>query len=493
VTVIDLESKPHNRETAESAFSRQQKRFIVAMLAFATAALIIYRLSFVTILMACVATFYTTIVLLKVYLASKSVALLRFRPSYRPFPDPMPKITVLAPLYDEAPVVRRLIQRLDLLEWPREKLEVLLLIREDDYATRAALRGLCLPASFKIFDIAAKDYGTKPAALNAALRNVHSDYFVIYDAESCPEPDQLKKLHAALRAAGSGTVAAAGVPVVSNWQGRRSTFMSRMLAAEYTAHYQLHNPALMALGWPTPLPGNSVMFRLNAIKAIGLYDRFNKTEDADIGVRINRHGGQCVYVDTQSYEQAPTSYMAWMRQRRRWIDGFMQTYLVHMRHPVRLYRDLGAIRFLVFQVIVGGGPFLLLLNPFFLLMTAAYAVTGANVIRQIQPPITYYQSMLCFVVGNSFFLFLLMLGSMRKQMWSAVPWILFSPLYWIAMSHAAVAAVYDLIFQPRTWHKTEHQDDDIDVPFLRDIRLESALSGDSTPLAEVPLLARQPH
>lgn len=456
---LDQVSVAETRDTAVVALSRYQKWCLVVLVSAVIAGLLTFRLAFLTILLASITTIYSAIVLLKILLAATSASVPEHEP-YSPLPDSvLPRVTILAPLYDEGAVVCQLVNRLDQLEWPRKRLEVLLLIRDSDQATRQALHGFHLPRGFRVFDIEPEYYGTKPAALNAALQIAEGEYFVIYDAESIPDPKQLRDLYSGLRAAPPGTVAASGVPVVSNWRGGRSSFMSRMLAAEYAAHYQLHNPSLIARGWPAPLPGNSVMFQMDAIKQVGLYDRYNKTEDADIAVRIARRGWRTTCAMTESLEQAPISYGAWRRQRRRWIDGFMQTYLVHMRHPLRLYRDLGAVRFGVFQLVVGGGPLVLLINPILVTMTLAYALTGASVIRDLQPPFTYYQAMICFVFGNSFFVFLLMMGSMKKKMWDVVPWILLSPIYWLAMSHASLNALYDLFFQPGRWYKTAHDDD----------------------------------
>src|SRR2546423_9133251 len=83
-------------------------------------------------------------------------------------------------------------------------------------------------------------------------------------------------------------------------------------------------------------------FRTQALRDVGGWDPYNVTEDADLGIRLARFGFGATVIGSTTYEEAPARVRPWIRQRTRWFKGWMQTWLVHMRHPVRLARGLRA-------------------------------------------------------------------------------------------------------------------------------------------------------
>ena len=102
------------------------------------------------------------------------------------------------------------------------------------------------------------------------------------------------------------------------------------------------------------------------------------TEDADLGIRIARRGWDVRDDDSVTEEEANSRLGNWVRQRSRWIKGYIQTWLVHTRHPIRLWRELGTRRFLAFHLTLGFSTFTTLVNPFFWAMTLLYLVTGTR-------------------------------------------------------------------------------------------------------------------
>ena len=73
------------------------------------------------------------------------------------------------------------------------------------------------------------------------------------------------------------------------------------------------------------------------LRAIGGWDPYNVTEDADLGIRLARLGYRTTVIPSTTYEEAPARLRPWLRQRTRWFKGWLQTWLVHMRSPVRLW------------------------------------------------------------------------------------------------------------------------------------------------------------
>ena len=66
------------------------------------------------------------------------------------------------------------------------------------------------------------------------------------------------------------------------------------------------------------------------------------TEDADLGIRLAREGWHVGVLRSTTWEEAPPSFRVWKGQRTRWLKGWMQTYLVHMREPGRQRTTLEA-------------------------------------------------------------------------------------------------------------------------------------------------------
>jgi len=94
---------------------------------------------------------------------------------------------------------------------------------------------------------------------------------------------------------------------------------------------------------------------------------------------IARAGLHVQMIDSVTWEEANSEIANWTRQRSRWIKGYVQTYLVHMRSPRKLFRQLGLRSFLSFQLVVGGTPFTLLVNPVFWGLTLGYLATAGRV------------------------------------------------------------------------------------------------------------------
>ena len=180
------------------------------------------------------------------------------------------------------------------------------------------------------------------------------------------------------------------------------------------------------------------------------------TEDADLGLRIFKLGGRTAVVDSTTFEEANSVLDNWVRQRSRWVKGYIQTYLVHMRHPYRLWRQLGTGGFLSFQLVIGGTAFSFLLNPVLWALTALWFATRWEPIQELFPAPVYYMGALSLYGGNFAFAYMNVAGSLRRRYYSLVIWALLSPVYWVLMSVAAWKGLLQLFYRPFYWEKTVH-------------------------------------
>jgi cellulose synthase/poly-beta-1,6-N-acetylglucosamine synthase-like glycosyltransferase len=372
-----------------------------------------------------------------------------------PSDDDLPTYSIIVALYREAASVARLTRALEEIDYPSEKLEIKIVLEPDDLETRAALERLALRPEFDILLAPAAGPRTKPKALNAALPFITGSFVVVYDAEDRPERDQLRKAVAAFSASSRNLACVQARLVIDN---TADGWLAGFFTAEYAAQFDIFLPALAALRVPLPLGGTSNHLRVDVLRKAGGWDSFNVTEDADLGIRLARLGYRADVIDSATYEEAPNRPRAWLHQRTRWFKGWMQTWMVHMRHPLRLGREIGIFSLVVFQLIVGGTVLAALIHTVFLI-TVLHALLVDNWIIEDSNIFTALSIGLfstAAIIGYFGSISLGWAGLARHKL-TATTWVLLlTPLHWLMLSYAAWRALIQLIHAPYHWEKTEH-------------------------------------
>ncbi|MCT4655900.1 MAG: glycosyltransferase [Cohaesibacter sp.] len=369
-------------------------------------------------------------------------------------PELWPSYAVMVPLYREGSVLADLVASLSALDYPQSRLRIYLIIEDDDEETRAALSSLSLPARFEVVIVPENGPRTKPKALNYALSFINSDLSVIFDAEDRPAPDQLKQAARAMIEGGDRLACLQGRLAIDN--GAES-WLSRQFSIEYSALFDGLLPFLAHEKLPIPLGGTSNHFRTSVLKSIGGWDPYNVTEDADLGLRLSHLGYEIGVIRADTQEEAPIRYKPWMKQRSRWFKGWMQTWLVHMRRPFHLYKNLGRSGFLSFHIMIGGMLVSSLIHPAYLLGLAASAFAIWQGAGDDNPAFWA----LLFTNGLNLLLgygsaMLLAHHTSRQRFGMGLRHILSMPLYWLLMTPSAWRAFYQLLFDPHHWEKTPH-------------------------------------
>ncbi|MGH7758203.1 MAG: glycosyltransferase family 2 protein, partial [Candidatus Dormibacteria bacterium] len=294
---------------------------------------------------------------------------------------------------------------------------------------------------------------TKPKACNYGLTLASGDYAVIYDAEDIPDRDQLKQAVATFEAARPEL---ACVQAKLNYYNWNQSWLTRLFTLEYSLWFDLILPGLQAVGAPIPLGGTSNHFRVRDLRAFGGWDPFNVTEDADLGMRLAEAGRTTAIMDSTTLEEANSKYWNWIRQRSRWMKGYIQTYLVHSRSGGRLG---GPLARLSFQLVIGSRVLAALLNPWLWGVTAAYFLNVGGVgtyIRSLWLPPVYYLGLTAFVLGNFLYIYYYMLGAAQRRHYELITSAFLSPLYWVLISFATYKALLEFLLRPFHWQKTTH-------------------------------------
>jgi glycosyltransferase XagB len=365
----------------------------------------------------------------------------------------LPRYSILVPVFREANIVAQLIENLGDLDYPVEKLEVLILIEEEDHETRDAVIASNPPPHFSIVTIPKGLPQTKPRACNVGLYFATGEYLVIYDAEDSPEPDQLKKAVIAFARGGDEMVC---VQAALNFFNDSENALTRMFTLEYSYWFYYMLAGLDSANLPIPLGGTSNHFRTSALLQLGGWDSYNVTEDADLGIRASALGYRIGVINSTTMEEANTSVPNFIRQRSRWIKGYMQTSLVHARHPVSLLRQVGWMRFVSFVLLIAGTPLTFLgVIPAYALIVATLVVP-TELLAPFFPLWLLWLTLLNFVVGSVIPIYLTMMGPYKRGAFHLVPWSLLNPIYWILHSWAAYKGLWQLLTRPHYWEKTEH-------------------------------------
>ncbi|MEO0391165.1 MAG: glycosyltransferase, partial [Pseudomonadota bacterium] len=368
-------------------------------------------------------------------------------------PITMPRVSVLVPLYNEPRVVVPLIERLSHLTYPKSLLEIVLVLEAKDTATREALDQADLPAWFNVIEV--PDDGavtTKPRAMNYALDFCTGSIIGVWDAEDAPEADQIEKVVMQFAEAPDNVACLQGI---LDYYNPRANWIARCFTIEYAAWWRVMIPGMARLGLVLPLGGTTLFFRRRILEQLGRWDAHNVTEDADLGVRLARHGYRTELLHSVTFEEANCRPWRWVRQRSRWLKGFLITWMVHMRRPAELVRQLGFWRVLGLQTVLfvtfvqfAAGP--LLWSLWFLSFAIDHPVmhTMGN---------TFVTGMIVFFIAAEVLnLILHSIAVTAEERRHLLLWTLTMPFYFLVGALAAYKALWELVRAPFFWDKTEH-------------------------------------
>ena len=462
--------------SAKFTVTRPQKVTLWAMLGVFVLALVLAPTQTLVALMATFTTIYTVTFLFKFVLtfvgSSRKVDMEISPEAIGAIKDSeLPVYSVLVPMYKEAEVLPLLTRALKGLDYPASKLEVKLVLEEDDTQTIDAAKALKLPGTFEIVRVPPSQPKTKPKACNYALQFCRGEFVTIYDAEDQPEADQLKKAVLAFR---QGDPKLACVQGRLNYFNRNENWLTRRFTLEYSQWFDFLLPGLDWLQVPIPLGGTANHFRLSVLRQVGAWDPYNVTEDADLGVRFAQEGYTVGVINSTTYEEANGVLPSWIKQRSRWIKGYMQTWLVHMRHPIQLWRSIGTKGFFSFHFFIGAPPFTMLLAPILWAITLAVWITHTHDFGWLFPEPFGTMALFYLVLGNLFLIYFGVIAALKRKYYELVPVGVLLPVYWVLHSIAAYKAFWQLLFNPHYWEKTTHGTSRVTQGALSDVKKEAA-------------------
>ncbi|PYF09546.1 cellulose synthase/poly-beta-1,6-N-acetylglucosamine synthase-like glycosyltransferase [Rhodobacter viridis] len=364
----------------------------------------------------------------------------------------LPLISIMVPLHKERDIAPRLVARLSRLNWPRELLDILLVVEETDRTTREALHGADLPRWIRVVTVPAGPIQTKPRALNYALNFCRGSVIGVYDAEDMPEPDQLHIVARRFADAGPEVACLQGI---LDYYNPRTNWLARCFTIEYAAWFRAMLPGLARLGLVVPLGGTTLFFRRGPLEELGGWDAHNVTEDADLGIRLARYGYRTELIPAVTHEEANCRPLPWIKQRSRWLKGYAMTWAVHMRNPAQLWHDLGPKRFFGLQILILGALSQYLLAPLlwscWLILFGVWHPIEAILSRGMETWLLF-----TFVLTELINITVGAWAVRGKDHRHLIPWVPTLNFYFPLGALAGWKAIYEVISRPFYWDKTVH-------------------------------------
>lgn len=387
----------------------------------------------------------------------------------RPAPDgpraamtqvPKPLVSLLVPLYKEENIAASLVRRLSRLTYPKALLDVVLVLEAQDDQTREALSQARLPPWMRVVEVPTGSVKTKPRALNYALRFCRGEIIGIFDAEDAPAPDQIDRVADRFQRAPPEVACLQGI---LDFYNPRANWLSRCFTIEYATWFRVLLPGVARLGFAIPLGGTTVFFRRAALEHVHGWDAHNVTEDADLGIRLARYGYRTDLLTSVTREEANNRAWPWIKQRSRWLKGYMLTYLVHMRAPRRLLAELGAWKFFGFQV------FFLTTILQFTLVPALWSfwliVFGvSHPISDLFGPTIMSGLFGVFLLSEAISILIGIAAVSRSPHSGLLLWVPTLLLYFPLGVFAAYKGLFEAVLKPFYWDKTAHGHSHPDSP-----------------------------
>ncbi|MDA0938712.1 MAG: glycosyltransferase [Proteobacteria bacterium] len=352
----------------------------------------------------------------------------------------LPIYSILIPLLREANMVNIIFAHIEKLNYPKYKLDILVILEEDDYETQEAFQLIDLPKYWSIVIAPSRGPKTKAKALNYGLNFVQGKYVVIYDAEDRPHPNQLIDAFQKFCILPKEYVCVQSTLLYFNYSENLLTFMFEI---EYEILFQNVLPRLIYLNYPSPLGGTSNHFKVEIIKHLK-WDIFNVTEDAEIGIRIQLCGYKIAKLNSVTLEEATVNILDWIKQRSRWIKGYMQTYIQHSSDIKTLCKIFGIDGMLIFFNIFLLPALNLCISP---------AIIAMNYIHSCQ---YNFLLLLSFSLYYCITLIIAYKAVYSKKINMRFCYILLYPLYTMIQIIPCFIAIWELIYKPHYWSKTPH-------------------------------------
>jgi cellulose synthase/poly-beta-1,6-N-acetylglucosamine synthase-like glycosyltransferase len=231
-----------------------------------------------------------------------------------------PFVTILIPAHNEEKVIAYTVEAMLNLEYPKDKLDVLVINDGSTDATAEIVNKYASNDSrLRIYNVPKGEGGKgKSRALNIGLKQTKADFVAVYDADNTPDPPALKYLMAQLLE--DETLGA----VLGKFRtvNKNRNLLTRFINIETLGFQSMLQAGRWKMFKIATLPGTNLIIRRSLIDKLNGWDEDAITEDSELSVRIYKEGYKIKFVPySVTFEQEPESWKVWIKQRTRWVQG----------------------------------------------------------------------------------------------------------------------------------------------------------------------------
>jgi len=238
--------------------------------------------------------------------------------------DPLPRVTIQLPIFNEMYVIERLLDAVARIDYPRDKLEIQVLDDSTD-ETQGIARAKVARLREQGVDIAYlhrnnRD-GYKAGALQEGLKVARGELVAVFDADFVPSPEFLR------RSVHFFTDERIGMVQV-RWEhlNREYSHLTQAQAIFLDGHFVIEHTARNRSGRFFNFNGTAGVWRRATIEDAGGWQHDTLTEDLDLSYRAQLAGWRFVYLpEVVSPAEVPVEMNAFKSQQHRWAKGSVQT------------------------------------------------------------------------------------------------------------------------------------------------------------------------
>ena len=357
----------------------------------------------------------------------------------------LPTYTILIPAYKEKyGSLYNLLQRISEFDYDQDKLDVKVLLEDDDFETIKVVESLKSKFNFEKVVVPYSIPRTKPKACNVGLWLARGEFLTIYDAEDLPDRQQLKKALMEFKNLSDDYIC---VQARLNYYNKNENILTKCFSIEYSLYFEYYLQIFSYLFNFFPLSGTSNHFKVDKLRKLGGWDAYNVTEDAELGMRIGFNKYKMKTIDSTTYEEAVTNIHSWIKQRSRWIKGFLHTYMKYMSTPIQTFKNFGLMKFLLMQLSIGCTAILPLLYAFFFFVF----IQKSNPLIDLLNIANLYSYLVLEIIILLFF-FWKNKRTIEYDIFIA-PYFL---LYTMLPFYVSYISIFEFFINTSHWRKTEH-------------------------------------
>jgi len=235
----------------------------------------------------------------------------------------LPTFSVLIPAKNEQLLLPRLLESLLHQNYPKEKVEIIVIGDGSTDATVDVCREYAKKSRGRVKLLCGEGSKGKPCALNRALNVLKGDIVAVFDADNVPEPDAL--LNAARCFLDESVTAVQGRTLAINSE---INMLTKFVSLEESAWFEAYIRGKDALELFVHLKGTCQFIRKEALLGLGGWSEGHLAEDMEISARLTDRGYKIRYSsDVRAWQETPESLTQMFRQRVRWYRGSMEVAL----------------------------------------------------------------------------------------------------------------------------------------------------------------------